>query len=287
MLFMNLTERIKSRAIELGFDLVGIAPAGVAPHAKEYVDWVAQGMMGEMAYMSREPDRRSDLRRILPGAQTVIVVGLSHYTLQLADDVKNDPSRGLIARYAWGVDYHAVMTPRLNELAKFVREESGKVAELPEARPSTALQPLQVRSSAQAAQTKAYVDTGAVLERDWAQMAGLGFIGKNTCLINPHMGSWLFLGVLLTDLDLEIDQPIKNVGCGTCTRCLAACPTDAFTSPYVLDARKCISYLTIELRGSIPVELRSMMGNRIFGCDICQDVCPWPARFARDRKSVV
>jgi epoxyqueuosine reductase len=254
---MNLTQRIKSRALELGFDLVGIAPAGIAPHAKEYADWVANGMMGEMAYMSRDPDRRSDLQRILPSAQSVIVVGLSHYTLQLPDEVKNDPSRGLIARYAWGVDYHDVMTPRLNELAKFVKAESGRNVE-----------------------SKVYVDTGAVLERDWAQMAGLGFIGKNTCIINPHMGSWLFLGVLITDLDLEIDQPIENVGCGKCTRCLVACPTDAFTSPYVLDARKCISYLTIELRGSIPIELRSLMGNRIFGCDICQDVCPWPARFA-------
>ncbi|HZY46002.1 MAG TPA: tRNA epoxyqueuosine(34) reductase QueG [Anaerolineae bacterium] len=255
---MNLTERIKLRAIELGFDLVGIAPAGVAPHAKEYADWVAAGMLGEMAYMSRDPDRRSDLRRLLPGAQSVIVVGLSHYTLQLSEDVKNDPSRGLIARYAWGVDYHAVMTPRLNDLAKFVRVESSRDVE-----------------------SKVYVDTGAVLERDWAQMAGLGFIGKNTCLINPHMGSWLFLGVLITDLDLEIDQPQKHVSCGNCSRCLVACPTDAFTSPYILDARKCISYLTIELRGSIPIELRSLMSNRIFGCDICQDVCPWPTRFAQ------
>ncbi len=255
---MNLSERIKSHALELGFDLVGIAPAGIAPHAREYADWAAAGMAGEMAYMSRDPDRRSDPRRILPHAQSVIVVGLSHYTLQLPDEVKSDPSRGLIARYAWGVDYHEVMTPRLNDLEKFVREESGRDVE-----------------------SKVYVDTGAVLERDWAQLAGLGFIGKNTCLINPHMGSWLFLGVLMIDLDLEVDQPIKNVGCGNCTRCLVACPTDAFTSPYVLDARKCISYLTIELRGSIPIELRSLMGSRIFGCDICQDICPWPTRFAQ------
>jgi epoxyqueuosine reductase len=257
---MNLTQRIKSRALELGFDLVGIAPAGVAPHAKEYADWVAKGMAGDMAYMSRDPDRRSDLRRIVAGAQSIVVVGLSHYTLQLPDDVKNDPARGLIARYAWGVDYHDVMTPRLNELANFIHRS----ADIPMSAPAT----------------KVYVDTGAVLERDWAQLAGLGFVGKNTCIINPQMGSWLFLGVVITDLDLEIDQPIKNVGCGNCTRCLVACPTDAFTSPYVLDARKCISYLTIELRGSIPIELRSMLGNRVFGCDICQDVCPWPTRFA-------
>ncbi len=254
---MNLTQRIKSRAIDLGFDLIGIAPAGLAPHANEYADWVNAGMMGEMTYMSRNPDRRSDPRLIVPNAQSVIVVGLSHYTVQLPEEIKNDPSRGLIARYAWGVDYHDLMTPRLNDLSKFVREESGHSVE-----------------------SKVYVDTGAVLERDWAQLAGLGFIGKNTCLINPQKGSWLFLGVIITDLNLEIDQPIKNISCGNCTRCLTACPTNAFPRPYVLDARKCISYLTIELRGSIPIELRSMLGNRIFGCDICQDVCPWPTRFA-------
>jgi epoxyqueuosine reductase len=253
---MNLSERIKAQAVKLGFDLVGIAPAGRATHAREYADWVAAGLMGEMAYMARDPDRRSDLRRVLPGARSVIVVGLSHYTLALPDEVLRDPSRGLIARYAWGVDYHDLMLPRLNELARLVREESGR-------------------------STKVYVDTGAVLERDWAQTAGLGFIGKNTCLINPRAGSWLFLGEVLTDLDLEIDQPQTKASCGNCTRCLVACPTQAFPSPYVLDARRCISYLTIELRGSIPLELRPLMGNRIFGCDICQEVCPWPTRFAR------
>ncbi len=308
---MNLTGRIKSRAIELGFDLVGIAPADMAPHAHEYADWVAGGLMGEMAYMSRDPNRRSDPCQVLPGAQRVIVVGLSHYTLELPDDIKHDPSRGLIARYAWGVDYHEVMTPRLRELARFVQEETG-------------------------ARYKVYVDTGPVLERDWALAAGLGFIGKNTCLIHPRMGSWLFLGVVITDVDLEIDEeaslqgsippsalpthsvgqgvsrvkgseesrsdrqelrsgrdasqtalsmtPQRSIGCGRCTRCLTACPTNAFPRPYVLDARRCISYLTIELKGSIPIELRPLMGNHIFGCDICQDVCPWPTRFARPTK---
>ena len=255
---MSFTQRIKSRATELGFDLVGVAPAGIAPHAKAYADWVASGMAGEMAYMMRDPDRRSDLRRVLAGAQSIVVVGLSHDSVALPDDVKNDPSRGLIARYAWGRDYHDLMTPRLKELAKFIREESGR----------------EVAS-------KVYVDTGAVLERDWAQQAGLGFMGKNTCLIHPRMGSWLFLGEVITNLDLEIDRPQTGVGCGTCQRCLVACPTHAFPQPYVLDARRCISYLTIELRSSIPIELRPLMGNRIFGCDICQDVCPWPARFAR------
>jgi epoxyqueuosine reductase len=265
---MNLTGRITSRAIELGFDLVGIAPAGVAPHAKEYADWAASGMMGEMAYLARDPDRRSDLDRVLPGAQSVIVVGLNYYTIDLSDEVKNDPSRGLIARYAWGVDYHDVMTPHLEELAQFVRDQAG-----------------------QNALTRVYVDTGPVLERDWALMAGLGFIGKNTCLIHPRMGSWLFLGVIITDVALTptpSPRPSPNkgegVGCGTCTRCLTACPTNAFPAPHVLDARKCISYLTIELKGSIPIELRPLIGNHIFGCDICQDVCPWPTRFATPTK---
>ena len=155
---MSLAEQIQRRALELGFDLVGLAPAGVAPHAREYADWIAAGMHGEMAYLARNPDRRSAPDRVLPGAQSLIVVGLSYYTIDLPDDLKRDPSRGLIARYAWGVDYHDVMTPRLEELARFLREASG---------PAVA--------------TKTYVDTGPVLERDWAQLAGLGFVGKNTC----------------------------------------------------------------------------------------------------------
>jgi epoxyqueuosine reductase len=305
---MNITGRITSRALELGFDLVGIAPAGMAPHAQAYADWIASGFAGEMAYMTRDPDRRSDLRRVLPDAKSVIVVGLSYYTIDLPDEVKNDPSRGLIARYAWGVDYHDVMTPRLEELAQFVREESRSIG-------------ISVP-----VETKVYVDTGPVLERDWAMASGLGFIGKNTCLIHPRMGSWLFLGVIIMDVSLGLDPSPSNpsivtsvsvipsearnlladgvhyqsgaeiprraaprndassIGCGTCTRCLTACPTNAFPRPYILDARKCISYLTIELKGSIPIELRPLIGNRIFGCDICQEVCPWPMRFATPTK---
>ncbi len=270
---MDLADRIRSRAVELGFDLVGIAPAGVAPHASAYADWIVAGMQGEMAYLARNPERRSDLRRVLPRAQSVIVTGLSYYTTGLPDDIKQDPSRGLIARYAWGVDYHDVMVPRLEELAQFVREGSR----------GTGI-PLPV-------ETKVYVDTGPVLERDWALAAGLGFVGKNTCLINPGLGSWLFLGVVITDAALSSDPspwkgevrreaPGEGITCGTCTRCLTACPTSAFPAPHVLDARKCISYLTIELKGSMPVALRPLLGNHIFGCDICQDVCPWPTRFA-------
>lgn len=263
---MNLSDRIIERAYELGFDLVGIAPAGLAPHAREYADWIAAGYAGELAYMTRDPERRSDPRRVLPGAQSVIVAGLSYYTLDVPAEIKHDPSRGLISRYAWGVDYHDLMTPRLKELAEFVEKEAH-------------------------ASTRVYVDTGPVLERDWALSAGLGFIGKNTCLINPRMGSWLFLGVIITTATLipaPSPRPSPNgrggVGCGTCTRCLKACPTNAFPQPYVLDARRCISYLTIELKGSIPLELRPLLGNRIFGCDVCQEVCPWPTRFATSTK---
>ncbi|MFN8596104.1 MAG: tRNA epoxyqueuosine(34) reductase QueG [Anaerolineae bacterium] len=270
-----MSELIIERAYELGFDLVGIAPAGVAPHAKAYADWIAAGYAGELTYMTRDPDRRSDLRRVLPGAQSVIVVGLSYYTLDVSDEIKNDPSRGLISRYAWGVDYHDLMTPRLKELAEFVQE----------------LHPERNAVQSKDAPTRVYVDTGPVLERDWALSAGLGFIGKNTCLINSRMGSWLFLGVIITTAALTptpSPRPSPNrgegVGCGSCTRCQSACPTNAFPQPYVLDARRCISYLTIELRGSIPIDLRPLMGNHIFGCDVCQDVCPWPTRFARPTK---
>ncbi len=255
---MNLTERIKQKAYNLGFDLIGIAPAGRASRADAFAHWVEAGHAGEMAYMTRDPQRRQDARRILPEARSVIVAGLSHYTIDLPDEVKHDPSRGLIARYAWGLDYHDVMTPRLRDLLRFIRAEAA---------PDVA--------------ARVYVDTGPVLERDVAEQAGLGFTGKNTCLIHPRTGSWIFLGEIIVDLELDYDTPITNIGCGRCARCLGACPTDAFVAPYVLDARRCISYLTIELKGSIPRELRKPMGNRIFGCDECQDVCPWPRRFAR------
>lgn len=303
---MDFTERLKTRAIELGFDLVGIAPAGLAPHAKEYADWIAAGYAGELAYMTRDPDRRSDPRRVLPGAQSVIVVGLSYYTVDLPDEIKNDPSRGLIARYAWGVDYHDLMTPRLKELTEFVKGEvphsptpspeiERKISKEGEQSHPSPIDGFLSIGEGQGVRHRVYVDTGPVLERDWALSAGLGFIGKNTCLINPQMGSWLFLGVIITDAALtpRCALPLsqvgrgargEGVGCGRCTRCLVACPTNAFPQPYVLDARKCISYLTIELKGSIPLELRPLMGNHIFGCDICQEVCPWPTRFATPTK---
>ncbi len=256
---MSLTERIHACARGLGFDLVGIAPARPTPYLDAYHAWLAHGYHGEMGYMARADRvaRRADPAKILPGVRTIICVALNYYPGDLPAEVKADPARGLISNYAWGTDYHALMTPRLEELAAFVRAETG----------------------AQAA-TRVYVDTGPVLERAYAAAASLGFIGKNTCLIHPQFGSWLFLGEILLNVDVGRDDVPPYGGCGTCTRCLAACPTGALVAPYVLDARRCISYLTIELKGAIPPDLRPLLGNRIYGCDVCQAVCPWQ-RFAR------
>ena len=255
---MNLTERICDRARDLGFDLAGVAPTHPAPHFDAYHAWLARGYHGEMGYLAR-PDRverRKDPAKILPGARSIICVGLNYYPGPLPPDIKRDPSRGLISNYAWGADYHSLMLGRLEELATFVSAEAGREVG-----------------------QRAYVDTGPVLERSYAALAGLGFTAKNTCLIHPRMGSWLFLGVILLDVALEPVPGSISASCGTCTRCLDACPTGALIAPYVLDARRCISYLTIELKGSIPRELRPLMGNRIYGCDVCQTVCPWQ-RFA-------
>ena len=254
----NFKRRIRDKAGKLGFDLVGIAPALPALSLDAYKSWLAQGYHGEMGYMAR-PDRverRENPDRILPGVCSVVSVGLNYYPGPLPADLRDDPARGLISNYAWGMDYHDVMMPRLEELATFIRAEAG----------------CQVGA-------RAYVDTGPVLERAYAVQAGLGFVGKNTCLIHPRMGSWLFLGEILVDLALEPTSTEMSVGCGTCRRCLDACPTGALVAPYLLDARRCISYLTIELKGPIPRHLRPLMGRWIYGCDVCQQVCPWQ-RFA-------
>jgi epoxyqueuosine reductase len=203
-------------------------------------------------------ERRQDLNVILPGVRSLICVGLDYVTLAPPSEITGDPSRGRISNYAWGVDYHEVMTPRLKELAAWLEAEAGGGVE-----------------------SRVYVDTGAILERGHAAAAGLGFVGKNTMLIGPRRGSWFFLGELLTTLPLEPDPaPPAMPGCGSCQRCLDACPTSAFPQPYVLDARRCISYLTIELKEWIPRELRPLMGNWVYGCDVCQVVCPFN-RFAR------
>jgi len=252
-------ERLKARASALGFNLIGLTPAAPSPHLLAYLRWLELGQHAEMGYLAR-PDRvarRRDLSAILPGVRTLVIVGLDYHTLHLPPDLLADPARGRIAAYAWGQDYHRLMLPRLNELATWLRAESGA---------ETA--------------SRAYVDTGAVLERSHAQQAGLGFTGKNTMLIHPRRGSDFFLAELLTQAEFDVyDQPSREGLCGRCTRCLAACPTQAFPAPYVLDSRRCISYLTIEHRGWVARELRDRLGNWVFGCDVCQAVCPWQ-RFA-------
>lgn len=261
----SATTRLLEQARALGFEPVGIVPlVGEAPHTAAFDAWLAHGYDGEMGYMSRTADQRRDPRLLLPGARTMLVLGWNYYRGELPEETRSDPSRGLIATYAWGADYHHVLNPLLDELVVLARQETGGEA-------------------------RAFVDAGPVLERDWAEAAGIGFIGKNTCLIRPNEGSWHFLAtVLLTvELDCSLQPPAAAEGtCGRCTRCLDICPTDAFVAPYVLDARRCISYLTIELKGPIPRELRPLMGNRILGCDLCQQVCPWNRRFACARHSI-
>ena len=260
----QLSDQLRERARLLGFNRVGIISAGPARRLDAYLRRIDDGMHGEMGYLAR-PDRvvrRRDPGIILPGVQSFVVVGLDYYTADLPPDMAADPSRGRVSNYAWGVDYHDVMTPRLQALAGWLRGQPG----------------------AGEVGSRVYVDTGAILERDHGETAGLGFTGKNTMLIDPRRGSWFFLGVLLTTAALDYDPPPESrldvASCGSCTRCLTACPTAAFSQPYVLDARRCISYLTIELKGWIPLDLRPLMGNWVYGCDVCQEVCPFN-RFAR------
>jgi epoxyqueuosine reductase len=313
---VSLTENIKEKAYSLGFDLIGVAPASRAPHADAYASWVDAGYAATMGYMARDVARRGDPRRVLPSARSVIVVGLSYFVADPPAELWDDPSRGRIARYAWGSDYHEVMTPRLGQLADFISQQTrrevgqrdlSRMLDKPGATPQGGfalhLGKCVAPKTGDAPGQRIYVDTGPVLERDFAAQAGLGFIGKNTCLINPGMGSYLFLGEILVDLELDFDEPAGDSGatitvspgreggrprvgtCGACTRCLKACPTHAFPRPHVLDSNRCISYLTIELKGSIPPDLRPLMGNWIFGCDECQAVCPWPRRFARPTRA--
>jgi epoxyqueuosine reductase len=263
---------VKQQAAALGFTFCGVTPAQPSPTLDAYLRWIDAGMHGSMGYMAR-PDRvarRRDLTVILPGARSLVMVGLDYRTAAVGASVLHDRSRGRIAAYAWGQDYHELLNAKLAELA-------AALIDTPSAGHS-----LGVRESGKAGEgLRAYVDTGAILERSHAQQAGFGFVGKNTMLINPRAGSSFFLGEIVADAEFdEYDAPLEpSPGCGSCTRCLTACPTNAFPAPHVLDARLCISYHTIENKGSIPVELRSRFGNWIFGCDICQDVCPFQ-RFA-------
>jgi epoxyqueuosine reductase len=253
----DLITELRERAVALGFNSVGVSFAAPARRLDAYLRWVDNSRHGEMGYMARADrvERRRHPQIILPGLQSIISVGLAYSSWQIPPLIADDPSRGRISNYAWGVDYHEVMSPRLEELADWLRD----------------LDP-GIRS-------RVYVDTGAVLERDHAETAGLGFTGKNTMLIAPRSGSWFFLGEILTTLTLPPTPPAAMPSCGSCHQCLDACPTGAFPAPYELDARRCISYLTIELKGWIPRDLRPLMGNWIYGCDICQEVCPFN-RFA-------
>jgi epoxyqueuosine reductase len=302
---MNLSDMVKQRALEIGFDLVGVAPLTAGMDLEFARAWVERGFGGEMHYL-RNP-KRDDPRRVLPSVRSVISVGLvynaplpysveesqksklddqesNEETQKLAADgyeqgvgarkggasskpqeradpvssfefpVSNAPGpRAWISRYAWGRDYHEIMRAKLEELRT------------------------AIESLAPGVETRVYVDTGPVVERAFARFSGIGWMGKNTCLINEGKGSWFFIGVVLTSLDLEAGLPASD-RCGSCTRCLEACPTGALVEPYVMDASRCISYLTIELKGSIPLQFRERIGANVFGCDICQDVCPWNGR---------
>ena len=249
-----LHDTVKARALALGFDRVAIGPADPPEHAEEFRRWLEAGHHATMDYLSRTRDDRLDPQRLLPGCRSVVAVALAY-----ASDGDDGDWAG-VARYARGRDYHDVMRPRLAALCRVIEEATGGEA-----------------------RTRAAVDTSAVLERDLAAQAGLGWIGKNTNLLAPGLGSGFFIGIVLTTAVMSADERVDD-HCGTCRACLDACPTDAFVSPYVLDSRRCISYLTIEHRGDVEESLRPFLGDWVFGCDVCQDVCPWTrkARVARD-----
>ena len=244
---------IKERAKELGFDACGIAPAIDHPELRFFAEWIASGYAASMSYLERSVHKRADVRHVLPSARTVIVTATLYNTDRPYSTECADREHAHIARYAWGDDYHTVIGRRLDELLAWMREQS------PE--------PFEALS---------YVDTGPVQERVYAQHAGIGWIGKNTCVIHPEIGSFVFLSEVICSLDLEVDPPALDQ-CDTCSLCLEACPTGALISPGVLDSNRCISYLTIEHRGDVPEPLQQAIGTHVYGCDVCQEVCPWNA----------
>ncbi len=245
--------RIKARARELGFDACGIAPATDLPELRAFAEWIARGYHGTMSWLARSADERSDIRRMLPQARSVVVTAVNYNTARPFSTECADRDTAQVARYAWGDDYHAVVNRRQRALLSWMHHESEQ--------PFYALD---------------YVDTGPVQERVYAQHAGIGWIGKNCCVISETLGSFIVLGVIATSLDLELDRPAFD-HCGTCTLCLEACPTQALVAPGVLDARRCISYLTIEHRGEVAADLVAGIGAHVYGCDVCQEVCPWNA----------
>ncbi len=251
----TLTQRIQAHAHELGFELVGIIPAARSETIARYRQWVKNGYAGEMHYLEKHLPLKTDVRQLLAEAKSVISLAMNYYTLDPPKALAEDPERGQISRYAWGDDYHELIRKRLLELVQFIKQAA-----------ETELK------------TRVCVDTAPVIEREYAQKAGIGWIGKNTNLIHWRSGSWYFLSEILVGVALESETPTLRGSCGTCTRCIEECPTDAIIEPNLLDSRLCISYLTIELKESIPKQLRSKMGNLIFGCDICQEVCPWNSK---------
>lgn len=270
MNFDNQQERLSGEALKtklvdfaraVGFDSCRVAACAPPPHANEFGNWLAAGEAGEMHYMQRGEEKRRDPQEVLPGARSIVVLALNYFQGEVEPTRPRAAARGRavskgqgrIARYAWGDDYHDVITAKLDKIDNYMRGFGGT--------------------------QKCYVDTGPVLERDYAAAAGIGWHGKSTMLIDPKLGTWFFLAEILTTLELPPDAPQQD-RCGTCERCITACPTGAITSAHRLDARRCISYLTIELKGAIPLEFRPLMGDRIFGCDDCLDACPWN-RFAQ------
>ena len=246
----ELISRIHEEALRLGFFKAGIAPARPLPDSERFTKWLRQGMYGEMSYLERQAPKRLDPKLVLDGARSILVLALNYYT---TGSLSDSPLKGKISRYAWGDDYHAVAKARLESVLAFIKK----------------LEP--------SARGICYADTGPVMEKVWGALSAVGWMGKNTTLISRSHGSWFFIGVILLNIEFEYDSGERNF-CGRCNRCIQACPAGAIIAPYVLDARFCISYLT-QLRGPIPRPLRPLMGNRIFGCDECQEACPWN-RFA-------
>ncbi len=257
----EIAQAAKSAAIEAGFDLAGIAPVRREdlPELGAFIEWVDAGRAGEMKYLESRTEtgelRRASATNAAPWVRSMVVCALNYSADKPYSVEASDPERGWISRYAWGTkDYHDALLPRLRQV-------------------EAAIQKISVERGL-TVETRSYVDTGPILERVYAKHAGIGWIGKNTCIIHQKMGSWLFLGVILTSLELPADSPAAD-RCGSCTRCIDACPTQAIVAPGKLDARLCIAYLTIEKRGTVAEELRPAIGHHVFGCDICQDVCPW------------
>ncbi len=250
---MLTSAAIKAKARELGFDACGIASAESYPELEFFAEWLTRGYAGSMAFLAKSADLRADARHAMPSTRTVIATATVYNTARPYSTASRDPDRAHVARYAWGEDYHEVILARLDRLVAWMHEVHPEPFE-----------------------ACPYVDTGPVQERVYAQRAGIGWIGKNSCVIHPRLGSWTFLSEILCSLPLETDAPALDQ-CGSCTLCLEACPTQAIVGPAVVDARRCISYLTIEHRGQIPEELSRALGTQVYGCDICQEVCPWNA----------